>query len=199
MQNFLNLFTVLILFISLGTSSEVNADDLALFLKESMVNKVVSSKRVWEWKDEKQGVTLKLSDLKLYLKDDYILGIAHLDQFEKANTTQKNLSTIDKLMKKASQMQDIAVVQMVSQVGLSADHKKVILQNTKFTQFDNKYLPGFIEKGFLLGQVNARFAKEIDGKVIYEFPASLPFEITRLKLNSQAIEIYANLLMPCTL
>jgi hypothetical protein len=174
------------------------AEDIALFIKESMVNKAISSKKMWEWKDEKQGVDLQLTDLKFSLKDGYIIGTANLHQFEQTGS-QKNLSTVDRLIRRASNYKDLAIVQLVTQVGLTPDHKRVILQNTKFTQFDNKLLPGFIEKTFVLSEVNRRFAKEIDGKVIYEFPQNMPIDINRLKTSRQAIEVYGDLIMPCTL
>ncbi len=186
------------LFITLFVFHSASADDFVLFIKESMVNKAIGTRKVWEWKDEKQGVYIKLKDLNLKLKDGYILGTANLDQFEQTNKTKANVfNPMDQLLKRAANMKDLASVQLIAQVGLTPDHKRVVLQNTKFTQFDNKYLPGFIEKSFLLGEINRKFAREIDGRTLYEFPNNMPIEISNLKINREAIEVYGNLLAPC--
>lgn len=170
-------------------SSVYAAEDFALFIKESMVNKAVSSKKVWEWKDPKNGINLKIKNLKFSFRDGYILGIADLDELTGVSSGLGD--AMDKFIKRASQS---ANVQLITQVGLSPDHKKIILQNTKFTKFDNKYLPTFLENAFVLNEINRRFAKEIDGKTIYQFPANMPLDINNLKITHESIEVYGNLL-----
>lgn len=189
-------FTLITALLLIDSWLPAKADDLALFIKESMVNKAVSSRRVWEWKDEKQGIHLQLTDLKFKLKDGYIIGTANLHEFD-SNGKRKNLNAVDKLIKRASNYKDLAIVQLITQVGLTPDHRKVILHNTKFTQFDNRFLPGFIENTIILSEINRRFAKEIDNKVIYEFPRQMPLEISKLHTTKEAIEVYGNLIMPC--
>ena len=165
-------------------------EDFALFIKESMVNKAIASKKVWEWKDSKNGLNLKLKNLKFSFKDGYILGIADLDEIKGVSSGLGG--TVDRLIKGASQS---ANVQLITQVGLSVDHKKIILQNTKFTKFDNKYLPAFVENAFILSEINRRFAKEIDGKIIYQFPQNMPLDINVLKTTHESIQVYGDLLM----
>jgi len=185
------------LFISLINPVVSKAEDFALTIKESMLNKAISSKKTWEYKDDKAGVYLKLSNLKFFLKEGFIVGNMNLDKY-KQNTSTGN-HTLDGLLKRASEINGIAAVQLTTQIGLAPDHHKIVLKNTKFTHFNNRYLPAFIENGFILSQLNKQFAHQIDGKVIYEFPESFQLDISDIMTSVSGIQIKGDLLMPCSL
>lgn len=189
-------FFLLILLIpsfSLASASQ----DFSISLKENLINKVISTKKTWEYEDKVQGIYLKLSNLKFEIINGSIIGSAKVNKFKQLNSSKNDL--LGELMKHASDTNDIGTIKLLTQVGLNEDHQKIILKGTKFTSFDNRYLPRFVENNFILKELNKKFAKEIDGKIIYEFPKGFSVDIIDVKALNKEILIDGNLALPCNL
>jgi hypothetical protein len=180
------LFGLLFLFVSFMAKAETINEDFILTLKESFLSKAFVNQRNFEYKDN-QGNYLKLSNLKLSLDDGFIKGSVNLDKFKQNHYT--NNSVLDGLIRKVSEMDNVAVVKLKTEIGLSKDHQKLILKNTKFTSFDNKYLPAFIEQTFVLGELNRRFSSQINGQTVYKFSDNSQVDIYDLQIAKKGIQI----------
>ncbi|MDX1921264.1 MAG: hypothetical protein SFU25_11095 [Candidatus Caenarcaniphilales bacterium] len=187
------IFLCLIFVCSLPLASR--CQDFAIALNESLLNKVISSKKIWEYEDKVQGIYIKLSNLKFNIVNGNIVGSAKVNQFKQLNSSSSGViaGLMPKLIQNASDMNDVGTIKLQAQVGLSESHQKIILKNTKFTSFDNRYLPRFIEDAFVLKELNKKFAKEIDGKIIYEFPKSFAVDILDVRAVNKEIIIDGNL------
>ncbi len=180
------LFCLLILFSSLGAFAEDVKEDFVLTLKESFLTKAFANQRDFEYKDD-QGNYLKLSNLKLSLSEGFVKGSVNLDKFKQNHYT--NNAALDSLIRRVAEMDNIALVKLKSEIGLSKDHQKLILKNTQFTSFDNRYLPSFIEQNFVLGELNKRFASQINGRTIYKFSDNSQVDIYNLQISGQGIQL----------
>jgi hypothetical protein len=196
-MNGLFVFIFVCFFFNCLGATPSHSSDFTLLLKESLLNKAIASKKNWEFFDKKAGVHIKLSDLHFVVQDGFIVGKMNLDKYEqKANFGNPLL---DSLTNKISQMNNLAVVELKTEVKLSDDKRKLSLQHVRFTKFDNKYLPSFLENGLLLDELNRRFSKEINGRVVYEFPKESTVEINSIDTVPGAIRIDGNLVESCFL
>jgi hypothetical protein len=195
MKKFTSFVTAIfvVLFV-LAPINQASAEDFSLSLKENLLNKVISSKKVWEYNDKENGIYLKLSDLRFEVSSAGILGSAKIQEFKQANAPA---SIINSLIKQASDAHEIGNLKFLTQVGLNEDHQKIVLKNTKFTAFNNRYLPRFLENGVILKELNKKFAKEIDGKVVYEFPKSFAVDVSKISTLQDEVILSGDLAAPC--